>query len=532
MENKDKETIGLKNIVVKYILHWKLFLMAFIFSFIPAIAYLTLYPRTYAFMAGVQLQEEKESSMSSSALGGAAGLMKSFGIGTGGGSVNIDDEIAILTSNRMLRMMILDLGLNVLYSKPYSFYNFYHDAPLKLFAADTGTMANLDDEYRLVVSVSPDHIKVKATSRMGGFNETYTFFSLPARIKIGSDEFTLDYADGVSLPEKSFKLKIRCLPASWMAEDLKKNILIEDVSNTSSVLEISCSDHSIKRGKDILNTLIGKYNKDIEAYKRAEDNKTMEFVDGRISLVSSDLARVELEIEAYKTKNDMTLLESDVLFYGEAVKELQTSIIEYEAQSRLIDMLDEYIKDPSNKYNVIPPLFTTANGEQGVVSQYNEAIVIRDKFLQNSNDANPMFKVADNQVEKLRNGVFVMIENAQKSTAKTLEGLKFKEKQLLSKMKTIPEKEREYLTYYRNQEILQGLYLMLLQKREETILSLGKKSERARIIEPAYALKKPLGPRKLYAAIGILVFTLVIPVGYLLTKDLLLSLKEEYKRAK
>jgi uncharacterized protein involved in exopolysaccharide biosynthesis len=125
-----------------------------------------------------------------------------------------------------------------------------------------------------------------------------------------------------------------------------------------------------------------------------------------------------------------------------------------------------------------------------------------------------------------------MIENAQKSTAATLESLKLKEKQLFSKMKTIPEKERDYRSYSRDQEILQGLYLMLLQKREETVLSLSKQNDRARVIEPAYVKKKPLGPRKLYAAIGMFVLTLVIPVGYLFAKDLFVSLKEEYKRVK
>jgi uncharacterized protein involved in exopolysaccharide biosynthesis len=530
MENKDKETIGLKSIVVRYLFHWKLFLAAFLFSFIPAILYLTFYPRTYEFMAAIQLQEEKESNMASFGLGEATGLMKSFGIGTGGGSVNIDDEIAILTSNRMLRFMILDLGLNVLYSKPYSFYYMYKDAPLSL-TADSMTMANLQDEYIFTVSVAPGHIKVKAKSRLGGFNQTFTYGALPADIQIGTDKFTLDFNHNGVQQEDKFKLKIRYLPASWMAENLKKDILIEDVSTSSNVLEISCSEHSIGRGKDMLNTLIRKYNEDTEAYKCTKENKTMEFVDGRISLVSSDMAKVEMDIETYKKKNEMTLLESDVLFYSETVRDLQTSIIETEAQARLIDLLDEYIKDPANKYNVIPPLLTAANGEKGAVSKYNEAIATRDRFLQNSNETNPMFKTADSQVEKLRKGVFIMIENAQKSTAETLDGLKFKEKQLLSKMKSIPEREREYLIYYRDREILQGLYLMLIQKREETILSLGKKNEHARLIEPAYVLKKPLGPRKLYAAIGILVFTLVIPVGYLFAKDLFVSIKEEYKNA-
>ena len=46
MENND-EVIGLKGIIVRYLRHWKLFLIVFILSFIPAILYLVFYPRTY-----------------------------------------------------------------------------------------------------------------------------------------------------------------------------------------------------------------------------------------------------------------------------------------------------------------------------------------------------------------------------------------------------------------------------------------------------------------------------------------------------
>ena len=531
MENKDKETISLKTILVNYLRRWKFFLVVFIISFIPAIIYLNFYPVTYEFQSSIQIQEDKESSMASFGLGEAAGLMKSFGIGSGGGTVNMDDEMALLASNRILRMMILDLGVNVTYSRPYSFYNLYEDTPLKL-TADPSVMERLDDEYRFTVSVSPGNIKVKAVSRLGGYNETLTYTSLPAKIKIVDDEFTLDYNRDVSSKE-SFKLKIRCVPASWLAEDLSKDIEIEEVSSTSYVLDLTYSDHSKRRGKDMLNTLLNKYNEDIASFKRIEDNKTMEFVDGRILRVVDDLSQVELDIQAYKTKNEMTLLETDVLMYAEVMKDLQTSIFEVEAQSRILDMLDEHVKNPDNKYSVIPSLITAADGEKGgTISKYNEALVERDRILKNSNETNPTFKNVDNQVEILREGVYVMIENSRKNYNKTLEDLKARERQMQSKMKTVPEKEREYVSYRRNQEILQGIYLMLLQKREETVLSLGKQTDRVRIVEPAYVKKKPLGPRKLFAAIGMLVLTLIIPVGYFISKDLFLSIKEEYKKVK
>ena len=136
------------------------------------------------------------------------------------------------------------------------------------------------------------------------------------------------------------------------------------------------------------------------------------------------------------------------------------------------------------------------------------------------------------QVDKLREGVHVMIDNADKSCQRTLADLRDKEKKLLEKMKSVPMLEHEYIGFKRQQEILQGVYLLLLQKREETVLSLGQQTERARVIDPAFVMKKPVGPRKLYAAIGMLLLTLVIPVGFLTCRSLLKSLWVEYRRTR
>lgn len=61
MEVKDNETIGLKSIIVRYLLHWKLFLGVFLFSIIPAVLYLIYYPRTYEMMAVSRFRKIKTS---------------------------------------------------------------------------------------------------------------------------------------------------------------------------------------------------------------------------------------------------------------------------------------------------------------------------------------------------------------------------------------------------------------------------------------------------------------------------------------
>jgi uncharacterized protein involved in exopolysaccharide biosynthesis len=531
MEKKDKETVSLKTIFVEYLRHWKFFLITFIISFIPAILYLTLTPLTFEFDSAIQLVEDKESGLGSLGLGEASGIMKSFGIGGGGGgSLNIDDEITVLSSNNLLRKVALDLGLNVSYNKPYSLYYLYDDSPL-LLTADTFTMNNIDDEYLFDVSASNGNLNVKAKTKFGGDRETFAFTALPAKMKVGDKEFTLDYNHLVSSIDNTYKLVIKCIPASWTAEDLSSKVAIEDISATSKVLLLSTTDHSKNRGKDILNTLVSKYNDEIKYNDRVEDYKTLDFVDSRITVVIRELKEKEQEIESYKTKNKLTMIEADIQLYGEVIKEIQSEIIEMESQSRLIDMLDDYIKKPENKYNIVPSLMSAGEGEKsGSLSKYNEALIERNRLLQNSTEINPVFKMSDQKVEKLREGVFIMIENTRSNYSKTLGALKSKESDLLSRMRTVPEQEREYISLRRDQEILQAQYLLLFQKKEETMMSLGKPTDRARVIEPAYIKKKTVGPRKLFAAVGMLVFTLVIPVAFIYSRKLFASIKDEYVR--
>ena len=138
--------------------------------------------------------------------------------------------------------------------------------------------------------------------------------------------------------------------------------------------------------------------------------------------------------------------------------------------------------------------------------------------MKNSNEKNPAFRSVSDQVDKLREGVYQMIDNSKKGYQIVLQDLKGKEKQLLDKMRSVPALEREYVDFKRQQEILQGVYLILLQKREEIELAIGQQTERVCIVNKTYMLQKSVGPRKLYAAIAILVLTLIIPVTWIESK--------------
>lgn len=523
---KDNETISLRKIVVSYIYHWKVFVIAATISLIPAILYLVLYPKTFEIMSSMRIQEERGLGGGGVGMGDAAGLMKSFGLnGTSASIVNIDDELATLTSNRLLKKAVLKLGLNITYSKPYSFYNLYEDCPIQVIP-DTNTQESLDMAVSFSVKKnSQGEISIKMKS-----GESFSFTSLPVSLKLKQGLFEIIPRAGIEGP---FELNVSVRPAGWVAEEMSKSFLIEEYSKSSNTIELSCTDHSKKRGVDVLNVLMTEYNKNARILKEEENKKTEIFLNTRIQGIMIELNNIERLIEAYKIKNKMTDIEHDMLFYIESMKDIRQKIIELESQEYVIGLLDTYVKDPKNKYNLIPALLSVSEGEKGgAISSYNEALIERDRVMKSSKTDNPLLEIMDGQINKLRESVFLTIDNAKNSVQYVLSDLKNKENEILSQMKNVPTYEREYLDYKRQQEILQGVYLILLQKREEIALSQGQDRDKGLIVDYAYVKKSPIGPRKLFAAIFVFFFTLIIPLLYLFCKDQIVALVKEYKLSK
>lgn len=531
MEITDNETIGLKIILIKYIHRWRLFAVAFGISFLFAILYLVLYPTTYEIKATIQLQDDQEMGGASFGLGEAAGLMKSFGLGGGVGAViNMEDELATIKSVSLLKTMVQQLGINVSYSKPYSFYKIYENAPIVL-TLDSVKAEYLDESIEFHVKKENNKFIVSTESKRTGKNQ-FSFNTLPATIELANNPFVLNYAEG---GEKlsSINLDVTYTPARWIAEELSTDFLIEELSKSSNIIELSCQDYEKLRGVDMLNVVIEQYDKQAVNYKKKEARKAIDFLNGRIDSVLINLSDTEQKISLYKQRNKLTAVEADVQFYAEQMKELQVKMIELESQANVVSLMDKFVKNPDNKYNLVPMLLSaTGEKEGGPIATYNELLLERARVIQNSSVNNPLVHTLSEQADKLRSSVYKTIENAQSGLQMTLSDLKSKEDALFRKMGDYPAQEKDYIEMRRQQEISQGIYLILLQKREELMLAVGQNKSKARILDYAYVKSKPVGPRKLFAAIGMILFTIIIPVFYLFVKEQISALWRLYKETK
>ena len=530
----DREAVGLRPIIAGYLRQRTVILVSAIISLVAAIIYLLVYPKTYEIMARIQIQDDASMMASGGiGLGDAAGVMKTFGLGglSSGSGVSIDDEISTLRSNSLMRKMVTRLGLYAEYRRPLSFIKLYGEEPVHVIC-DSTTLDALDDkvEFRLTAT-DRDGVTIKA--KADGKKETFHFDGFPAEVRLHGKTFRFERVkQRAGASNGDVKLDITVYPPRWVAEKAADDFLIEDYSKSANIIELSCTDYERRRAKDMLNVLIDYYNQEAYDYKKSQSDVSLVFLNERIAHVMDELEKVERNIERYKAANKITDVEYDIQYYAEYMRDLKGRMIEAETQANMIALMDAFVKNPANRYKLVPSLLTSgaAETEGSAIFLYNQALLEREKAIRNSNEQNPMVASLTTQVDRLRETVFQSINNAQQSMQLTRRSLEKQERELLDRMGSIPVQERVYVDYKRQQEILQGVYLILLQKREEIGLALGQKTDRAKIVDTAFVKAKPVAPRKVFALAGFIVLTLVLSIGWIVCRDQYRLLRKEMKR--
>lgn len=285
-------------------------------------------------------------------------------------------------------------------------------------------------------------------------------------------------------------------PPIETAKGYKGNLVIEGGKNTT-IVQISLQDNNKQRATDFINYLVACYNQDILDEKSKVILKTSDFIRERMEMVNRELNATESKIADFKQKSGLTNLSADAeLLLQESAKYEQLRI-ENQTQIRLVEFLRDYIQNPANADEVIPANVGLQEGKLTVaIDQYNSLLAERRRLLRTSSESNPA-------VINLNDGIQTLQKSIQTTVASTLKGLQITQndldrqmRQFTDRINSAPQQEKEYINLARQQEIKSRLYLVLLQQREENILSLGLTTDTGRIVEETLADNSPVTPKK------------------------------------
>ena len=433
-------------------------------------------------------------------------------------SSNVDNEIEVLRSKSLAREVVNNLGLFVTYMDEDEFPSkeLYHTSPV-LVSLTHQEADKLPGRMEINMILQPTGaLGVQIT--VGEKEYQKQFDKLPAVFP--TDEGTVAFfANNDTLsavcPENITKERhITAFinrPFSVLKEYVN-SLSIAPTSKTTSVVVISLENTNTRRGRDYINKLLEMYNINANNDKNEVAQKTAEFIDERIGIISKELGSTEQDLENFKRSAGITDLSSEAQIALTGNAEYEKKRVENQTQINLVMDLQRYMK--GNEYEVLPSNIGLQDAASaGAIDRYNQMLVERKRLLRTSTENNPTIINLDTSIRAMRTNVQATLDATLKGLQITKEDLAREASRYSRRINDAPTQERQFVSIARQQEIKSGLYLMLLQKREENAITLAATANNAKIIDEALADDNPISPKKMLVYLAALVLGVGLPVG-------------------
>ena len=512
-----KESLGSSNFLHTAIRHWWLFALSFIFCFGILFLYLRKTLPSYIVSSTVLVDDH---SLSFAGIGNSKGnsMLKSM---IGGGDVNVFNEIEILASENLAAKTVDALDINCRYYEKTGFLkkeDHYGTSPI-IVEAPKELFDTLSVTLPFKIKVYADG-KTDITVKKGMFSNYAELkgVELPATVKTPFGLFVVKPTQYFT-PKHEYSITASVAGNIPAALELQKDMTVDLKAKKTDIVYMDVMDNDVKRGRDILNTLVRLYNERGMKESDTQGMTTARFIDERLSLIYKNLMGSEAEIEAYKKAHnliDPVAQAKTTIIKGETS---ESAIIALETQYRIASMIKGFITDPANKHSLIP--FESDSLSAKMVRTYNALITQRQHLETSAKADNPALVQLDQQLNAMRENMLGSVNNALSAMRIKIDRAKNLHGESKGDINQFASTERETRNLYRNQAIQNELYIFLLQKREENALKMAAAQPKGKLVDEAYAASEPVKPKKPLLAFVALMMTFAIPFCILYVKKML-----------
>lgn len=513
---EQEEQVDYKALFFKYLIHWKWFVASIVVCLIGGWIYLHYTTPVYSITGSVIIKDNKKNNSVST------GLADLEDLGFYSSTNNFDNEVEVLHSRTLLKKVVEELDLYINYRTRENLrpVELYKDTPVKVWLTPEEAEKLPNGAAVLEVVLKPGG-KLSVSTEIDEQEFKQDFNKLPALLTTPYGTFSFTPGDS-AIVEKEQEITVTVAAPRIMANGYANALSVEPTSKTTTIAQITLQNTSPQRGVDFINKLIEIYNRDANDDKNEVASKTAEFIDERIKIINGELGTTEKELETFKRDAGLTDLKSDAQLALSENSEYEKKRAENSTQLRLVQFLSEYANNPDHAYEVLPVnVGLTDTGLTELINRYNEMLLERKRLLRTSSESNPVVVNLDASIRAMRSNVQTTILSVQKGLMITKADLERQAGKYAGRITSAPGQERQLVSISRQQEIKAGLYLMLLQKREENAITLASTANNARIVDEAQAELFPVSPKGKLIYLIAFVLGIAIPVGIIYIIELL-----------
>lgn len=512
-EQEETSSINFQTIYTAVILHWKWFVLSLIICMGCAMIYLRYKTPVYQAYAKLLIKDDDSRGR-----GGKSGVLTTSNLGIMSNSTGIDNEMEILSSLSIAQQAVRDLKLYVNYSlegkvKDHLIYN---SEPISV-DLDPSHLEKLNYPISLEINRKGSSYTVTGEylNPTTGVNNSIekTTTSFPTRIDTKTGIITLQSNGDRGLLPEGRALKVTILSPKSVAAKYAGSLSVSQTSKTTTIAELVLKDESPQRAVDYLRQLAICYNRQANEDKNEIAVRTEEFINGRLEKINAELGSTEGSLEEYKKRNNMVELKMNAAQAVQNQDVYSQKLAEANTQMALLNSISEYLNDPSNKYQTLPSNVGLSDASAtSLIDKYNDIVITRNRLLRSASESSPTVTPLTAQLDDLTSSIKRAMIQARKSMEIERNNIANMYGRYASQTNATPEQERILTQIGRQQDVKSGLYLMLLQKREENSISLAATADKGKLIDDPQYMGK-VSPKNSMIMLIALILGLAIPAG-------------------
>lgn len=520
-EQEEKSSIDFQLIYATLILNWKWFLLSLIVCLGMGYVYLRYARPQFQSTTKVLIKDDDDSKrrgMGSSMIQNAANL------GFISNSNGIDNEIEILSAHDLAQQAVYDMKAYVSYYHKGTFKDplVYKEQEINV-DLDLKHLKRLNAPIKMIIKRDGNSYKVTGSYfvpidafiyEKDPVNFEKTIKGLPATINTRVGNIQLTANKGFKL-EDGEGIKAVIVSPEMAANKYVKNLTVSQTSKTTTIAELVLNDEDPQRSVDYLNTLIKVYNRQANEDKNEIAYRTEQFINNRLEKINAELGNTEGQLESYKKRNRMVEMKINATASVQNADEFEQKLNEANTQVELLKELGKYMNEPGNKYQPIPSnVGLTDESSTSLINEYNKIALQRNQLLHSASESSPTVTPLTAQLDDLTASIKRAMRQARLGQEIQRNSIAKQAAMYANQIGSSPEQERVLTQIGRQQEVKSGLYLMLLEKREENSISLAATADKGKVID-APSLVGKVSPKTPIIMLIALVLGLAIPAGIL-----------------